>query len=145
VPSPWGKEENYDFDVTKADKLFDFLLDKGQIKLLANYVKLLPEELKHKKFCKYHNATSHGTNDYRIFQQHIQRAIQLEKLKFDTANKMKVDENPFPKGQNMVDVALPKGTVKVLTSASANEAATIDPEMQISAEEFKMIKKRREL
>ena len=31
VPNPWGKEveESYDFDVTKADKLFDFLLAKG--------------------------------------------------------------------------------------------------------------------
>ena len=30
VPNPWGKgvEESYDFDVTKSDKLFDFLLEK---------------------------------------------------------------------------------------------------------------------
>ena len=29
VPNPWGKgvEESYDFDVTKSDKLFDFLLE----------------------------------------------------------------------------------------------------------------------
>ena len=35
VPNPWGKgvEESYDFDVTKSDKLFDFLLERGQIKL----------------------------------------------------------------------------------------------------------------
>ena len=34
VPNPWerGVEESYDFDVTKSDKLFDFLLEKGQIK-----------------------------------------------------------------------------------------------------------------
>ena len=43
VLNPWGKgvEESYDFDVTKSDKLFDFLLDKGQIKMSANYV-ILP-------------------------------------------------------------------------------------------------------
>ena len=31
VPNPWGRgvEESYDFDVTKSDKFFDFLLDKG--------------------------------------------------------------------------------------------------------------------
>ena len=31
APSPWGKgvEESYDFDVTKLDKLFNFLLEKG--------------------------------------------------------------------------------------------------------------------
>ena len=36
VPNPWRNEveENYDFDVIKVDKLFDFLLEKGQIKLL---------------------------------------------------------------------------------------------------------------
>ena len=30
VPNPWGRgvEESYDFDVTKSDKLFDFLLEK---------------------------------------------------------------------------------------------------------------------
>jgi hypothetical protein len=69
VPSPWGKEveENYDFDVTKADKLFDFLLEKGQIKLPANHVILPPEQLKNKKFYKYHNTTSHTTNDCSVF------------------------------------------------------------------------------
>jgi hypothetical protein len=31
VPNPWGRgvEESYDFDVTKSDKVFDFLLEKG--------------------------------------------------------------------------------------------------------------------
>ena len=31
VPNPWGKrvEESYDFDITKSDKLFNFLLEKG--------------------------------------------------------------------------------------------------------------------
>ena len=45
VPSPWGKgvEESYDFDVTKSDKLFDFLLERGQIKLPANHVMLPPD------------------------------------------------------------------------------------------------------
>ena len=55
VPNPQGKEveENYDFYVTKADKLFDFLLEKGQIKLSANHVILPPDQLKNKKFYKY--------------------------------------------------------------------------------------------
>ena len=48
VPNPWGKgvEESYDFDVTKSDKLFDFLLEKGQIKLPDNHVMLPPDQLK---------------------------------------------------------------------------------------------------
>ena len=45
VSNPWGRgvEESYDFDVTKSDKLFDFLLEKGQIKLPDNHVMLPPE------------------------------------------------------------------------------------------------------
>ena len=44
IPNPWTKKvkESYDFDVTKANKLFDFLLEKGQIKLPANHVYYLP-------------------------------------------------------------------------------------------------------
>ena len=44
VPNPWerGVEESYDFDITKSDKLFDFLLEKGQIKLPDNHVMLPP-------------------------------------------------------------------------------------------------------
>ena len=39
VPNPWGRgvEKSYDFDVTKSDKLFDFLLEKGQ-NLQATYI-----------------------------------------------------------------------------------------------------------
>ena len=42
VPNPWGRgvKKSYDFNVTKSDKLFDFLLEKGQIKLLDNHVVL---------------------------------------------------------------------------------------------------------
>lgn len=63
-------------------------------------------------------------------------------LKFDIPSKMKVDQNPFRKGQSMVDLVPPKEKIRVLTSASVKKAATVDPEMQISAEEFEMIKKR---
>ena len=58
VPNSWGRgvEESYDFDVTKSDKLFDFSLEKGQIKLLDNHVMLPPNLLKNKKFCKFHDT-----------------------------------------------------------------------------------------
>ena len=52
-------EESYDFDVTKADKLFDFLLKKGQIKLPTNHVILPPNQLKNKKFYKICSHTLH--------------------------------------------------------------------------------------
>ena len=42
VPNPWGRgvEESYDFDVTKSDKLFNFLLEKGKIKLSDGHAML---------------------------------------------------------------------------------------------------------
>ena len=57
---------------------------------------------------------------------------------------MKVDDNPFPGDQNMVDVGLSKGKTKVLTSAKSREARTVDPKMQISADEYREIRKRRD-
>ena len=103
---------------------------------------LPPDQLKNKKFCKFHNATSHSTNECRIFWQHIQRAIQQGRLKFDTPRKMKVDDNPFLGYQNMVDVGIFKGKTKVLTSVKSRKARTVDPKMQISADEYREIRKR---
>jgi len=78
VPNPWGRgvKESYDFNVTKLDMLFDFLLEKGQIKFPDNHVMLPSDQLKNKKFYKFHNATSHSTNECRVFRPHIQRDIQ---------------------------------------------------------------------
>ena len=42
---------------------------------------------------------------------------------------MKVDDNPFPGDQNMVDASLLKGKTKVLTSTRSRETRTVDPEM----------------
>ena len=55
---------------------------------------------------------------------------------------MKVDDNPFPGDQNMVDARLLKGKTKVLTSTRSRETRTIDPEMQISANEYREIRRR---
>ena len=57
---------------------------------------------------------------------------------------MKVDDNHFPRDQNMVDVKLLKGKTKVLTSTRAKETRTVDPKMQISADEYREIRRRRD-
>ena len=57
---------------------------------------------------------------------------------------MKVDDNPFPKDQNMVDAKLFKGKTKVLTSARARETGTVDLKMQILADEYREIKRHRD-
>ena len=104
---------------------------------------LPPNQLKNKKFYKFHNTTSHSTNECRIFRQHIQRDIQQGRLKFDTPQKMKVDDNPFLGDQNTVDAGLLKGKTKVLTLAKSRKAGTVDPKMQISADEYREIRRHR--
>ena len=54
---------------------------------------------------------------------------------------MKVDNNPFPRDQNMVDARLLKGKTKVLTSTRSIETRTVDPEMQILFDEYREIRR----
>ena len=42
----------------------------------------------------------------------------------------------------MVDVGLFKGKLNVLTSTKSKEAGTVDPKMQISADEYREIRRR---
>ena len=57
---------------------------------------------------------------------------------------MKVDDHPFPRDHNMVDARLLKGKTKVLTSTRSRETGTVDPEMQISANEYRKIRRHRD-
>ena len=99
VSCPWVKETEsaYDFDIKKADKIFDLLLEKKQLRLPANHVTPSAGELKGKKYYKFDNATNHNTNECRIFRLYIQKAIEQEKIKFEPAKKptMDIDGHPF--------------------------------------------------
>ena len=103
---PFGKKEpeSYGIDITKADNIFDLLLSEGLIKLKPYHKIPSEEELKNMKYCKWHNATSHDTNECKVFRQQIQLAFEQGKLKFETPKRtMKIDQHPF--ATNMVDVA----------------------------------------
>ena len=124
---PLGQKEpeKFAFDITKADRIFDFLLQEGQIKLSPNHVIPSAEELKKIKHCKWHNATSHNTNKCKVFRQQLQSAIESGRIKFDsskTQKPMKIDQHPFP--TNMLDA---KSKTKVLTSEVAEKNASVDP------------------
>jgi hypothetical protein len=69
VSYPFVKKvpEKFGFDITKAEKIFDLLLQQGHIKLSQFHTIPSAEELKRMKYCKWHNATSHDTNDCKIF------------------------------------------------------------------------------
>jgi hypothetical protein len=114
------------------------LLSEGLIKLKPYHKIPLEEELKNMKYCKWHNATSHDTNECKVFRQQIQLAFEQGKLKFETPKRtMKIDQHPF--ATNMVDVARDKGPpqAKILTSSSAKKPGAVDPKVQIAADEIK--------
>ena len=123
------KKDVYDFDVKKADRIFDLLLEKKQLRLPTNHVIPSAEELKGKKYYKFHNATTHSTSDCRIFRVHIQKAIEQGKIKFEPAKKiaMGIDGHPFL-GVHLVEFQLAKGKTNVLTSAKAKENGSVDPQ-----------------
>ena len=70
VSCPFGikEPEKYGFDITKADKIFDSLLSEGQIKMKLYHKIPTDQELKNIKYCKWHNATSHDTNECKVFR-----------------------------------------------------------------------------
>jgi hypothetical protein len=141
VNQRWVKQAKgtYDFDVTRVDKLFEFLVKEGRIKLPEGHPMLRPDGVKEKRYCGFHDRNSHSINDCRVFRMRIQKAIQEGHLKFD--NKMKLDGNPFP--QNMIGFSVnmvtaeEKGKVKVLTSARAKQDGTVDPDQQVTTEQVR--------
>jgi hypothetical protein len=139
VNQRWVKQAKgtYDFDVTKADKLFEFLVKEGRIKLPEGHSMLRPDGVKEKRHRGFHDRNSHSINECRVFRMRIQKAIQEGHLKFD--NKMKLDGNPF--AQNMIGFSVSmvtaeeKGKVKVLTSARAKQDGSVDPTQQVTVEQ----------
>jgi hypothetical protein len=125
--------------VLQADKLFDFLVKEGRIKLPEEHSMLRPDGVKDKKYCGFHDRNSHSINECRVFRMRIQKAIQEGHLKFD--NKMKLDGNPFPQNMigfsvNMVNTVEEKGKVKVLTSEKAKQDGSVDPTRQVTFEQI---------
>jgi hypothetical protein len=57
----------YTFDVTKYDRIFDYLLQEKQIKFPSGHVIASPEWLKKHVYYKRDNSYSHASNDCNIF------------------------------------------------------------------------------
>ncbi|CAA3006187.1 Hypothetical predicted protein [Olea europaea subsp. europaea] len=98
------KARTFSFDITKADLIFDKLYKDKQIKLSDKHKLPSPEQVKGKKYCKWHNAWSHLTNNCLVFRHVLQDAIESGRITFEDKKKIAVDENPFPQslGVNMV-------------------------------------------
>jgi len=54
-----NEREKYGLDITKDDRIFNLLLQEGQIKLSVNHTIPSAAELKNHRFCKWHNSFSH--------------------------------------------------------------------------------------
>ncbi|KAK1686451.1 hypothetical protein QYE76_047299 [Lolium multiflorum] len=92
---PQGPPKGFDFDVTKAEQIFDLLLKEKQLKVPEGHKIPTVQELNGKPYRKWHNTFSHATNDCRVWRQQIQMAIEQGRLIFNQ-HAMKVDTHPFP-------------------------------------------------
>jgi hypothetical protein len=93
------------------------------------------EELKNKKYCKWHNSNSNSTDERKVFHQQIQLAIKHGKLE-ENKKPMKIDQYLFPAANvNMVEFG--EGKTKLLMSKRAKEPGSVDPKVQILADEVK--------
>ena len=77
VPDRWKKshtfntQAQYTFDVTKTEKIFDFLLKEKFTTFPQDHLLPNKEELRGKVYCKYHNFWNHGTNSCWSFRNII--------------------------------------------------------------------------
>ena len=136
VSCPWAKKdlpgEQYNFDVKKADKIFDLLLQEKLIQLPANHVMPSADELKKKRWCKWHNSPSHHTNDCKVFRQQIQSAIEQGRIKFDDQKKpMKIDGHPFPANVSMAGIGGSSALIKKYQKKREREEGCIESHNQI--------------
>jgi hypothetical protein len=69
-------ENKYSFDITKADSIFDQLYQDKQLKLSQGHTIPSKEEIKDKKYFKWHNTRRHNTNNCVVFRNVIQDAIE---------------------------------------------------------------------
>ena len=67
IPCKWVKQKGlvkgFDFDVAKAEQIFDLLLKEKQLKLPENHKLPTTQELQGRPYCKWHHSFTHTTND----------------------------------------------------------------------------------
>ena len=85
------EEMKFTFYVSKCNRIFYELLRLGHLNI--NHVIPLLEELKRHAYYKFHNSSSHATNDCNVFRRQVQSAINEGRLTFP---EMKLDKVPFP-------------------------------------------------
>jgi len=64
----------YNFNVTKANKIFDVLLNDKQIVLSDDHKIPSFEQIKGKRYCKFHNVFGHWTNSCLCFRDVVKKS-----------------------------------------------------------------------
>ena len=95
--------KGFDFDVAKAEQIFDLLLKEKQLKLPENHKLPMTQELQGRPYCKWHHSFPHPTNDCKEPCRQIKSAIEQGRLIL-AQHTMKVDSQPFPQA-NMVELS----------------------------------------
>ena len=95
--------KGFDFDVTKAEQIFDLLLKEKQLKLPENHKLLTAQELQGRLYCKWHHSFTHATGECKELRRQIQSAIEQGRLIL-AQHTMKVDTKPFPQA-NVVELS----------------------------------------
>ena len=107
VPCKWVKQQGlvkgFDFDVMKAEQIFDLLLKEKQLKLPENHKLPTPQELQGRLYCKWHHSFTHATGECKELRRQIQSAIEQGRLIL-AQHTMKVDTKPFPQ-VNVVELS----------------------------------------
>jgi hypothetical protein len=98
----------YTFNIAKCDRIFDYLLQEKQIKLLSGHVIPSPEQLKKHAYYKWDNYYSHANNDCNVFRRQVQSAINEGRLKFAENPQIKLDEDPFSANMKMIELNVKK-------------------------------------
>ncbi|KAK1643294.1 hypothetical protein QYE76_061099 [Lolium multiflorum] len=101
--NPPGPPRGFDFDVSKAEQIFDLLLKEKQLKLPEGHKIPTAQEMNKRPYCKWHHTFTHATNDCKVLRAQIQMVIESGRLTFGQF-AMKVDMRPFP-DVNMVDLS----------------------------------------
>ena len=95
----------YLFDISKVDQIFDCLVKDKQIKLPERHKISLADEIKGKKYCKWHCSWTYTTNNCMV-RNSIQKALKEGRLKLVEKGDMTIDTNPFGLFMNMVSVSV---------------------------------------
>ena len=95
--------KGFDFDVTKAEQIFDLLLKEKQLKLPENHKLPTAQELQGRLYCKWLHSFTHSTGECKELRRQIQSAIEQGRLIL-AQHTMKVDTKPFPQA-NVVELS----------------------------------------